>query len=194
MVKKFFLITVMAFWGVGTLLLVSQFYGWHLMSFSALPSLGQKQQATWGLTHVVSAECKCSAKVIDYLIARGPSADAKEEIVVLGPMPAQAQALKDKGYSLRALKPEEMTDDISHLGVPFLLISTPQGDNVYAGGYSEKSVQDGSPIRDLEILHSLQGKGTAKSFPIFGCAVSRRLQKVIDPFSIKYTGQVNDEL
>ncbi|UYL09930.1 hypothetical protein B9G69_004990 [Bdellovibrio sp. SKB1291214] len=164
------------------------------MTFASDASLATKQQGQWTLTHVVSESCKCSAKVMAYLKDRGPSSLAHEEIVLLGRIPAESQELVAKGFPLRHLNPENIKEDISKLGVPFLLITTPQGDTVYAGGYSEKSVQDGGPIRDLEILQGLQGKGTVQNFPIFGCAVSRKLQKIVDPFSLKYSKQVNHEL
>jgi hypothetical protein len=193
MIKKFFLTSILVFWATGSLFMVSQFYGWHMMSFSALPSLAQSQGGQWTLTHVVSESCKCSAKVVEYLLTRGPEKDANEEILVIG-HPPQITELHQRGFKTRALDPDDLKEDISKLGVPFLLITTPKGDTVYAGGYSEKSVQDGSPIRDLEILRSLQGSGNVANFPIFGCAVSRKLQKIVDPFSMKYTGQVKDEL
>ncbi|WP_413558366.1 hypothetical protein [Bdellovibrio sp. HCB209] len=181
-------------WGLGTLALVSQFYGWHLMTFSSTPTLAAKQNGEWTLTHVLSESCKCSAKVMAYLKSRGPEKSVNEEIVLLGRAPANTQDLVAQGFTVRHLNPEEIKEDISKLGVPFLLVTTPKGDTVYAGGYSEKSVQDGSPIRDLEILGSLQGKGTVQNFPIFGCAISRKLQKLVDPFSLKYSNQVNHEL
>jgi hypothetical protein len=193
MIKKFFFTSILIFWATGSLLMVSQFYGWHAMSFSALPTLAQKQGGAWTLTHVVSESCKCSAKVVEYLLKRGPEKDVNEEILIIG-HPPQITELHQRGFKTRALNPDDLKEDITKLGVPFLLITTPKGDTVYAGGYSEKSVQDGSPIKDLEILNSLQGKGTVASFPIFGCAVSRKLQKIVDPFSMKYTGQVPNEL
>ncbi len=192
MIKKFFFTSIFIFWATGSLLMVSQFYGWHLMSFAALPTLAQKDSGHWTLTHVVSESCKCSAKVVEYLIQRGPQKDLNEEVLIIG-HPPQVTELHQRGFKTRELNPDDLKEDISKLGVPFLLITTPKGDTVYAGGYSEKSVQDGSPIKDLEILQSLQGTRTVASFPIFGCAVSRKLQKIVDPFSMKYTGQVPNE-
>ncbi|MEK2687766.1 hypothetical protein [Bdellovibrio sp. GT3] len=192
--KKYLLYFIIGCWALGTLGLVSQFYGWHLMSFSSNTSLSSKQPGAWTLTHVLSEDCKCSEAVMANLLKRGPHPDTHEEVVLLGKSLKDSQALVAKGFPVRHMKPEELQEDISKLGVPFLLISTPKGDTVYAGGYSEKSIKDGSPIRDLEILNSLQGKGTVKNFPIFGCAVSRKLQKIVDPFSMKYSNQVTHEL
>ncbi|WP_413585119.1 hypothetical protein [Bdellovibrio sp. HCB274] len=192
--KKILLTFILSCWALGTLGLVSQFYGWHLMSFSSNTSLASKQAGAWSITHVLSESCKCSEQVMENLIQRGPASDVHEEVILLGKPPIQLQSLIGKGFTVRQMDPNELKEDISKLGVPFLLITTPKGETVYAGGYSEKPVKDGGPIRDLEILASLQGKGVVKNFPIFGCAVSRKLQKLVDPFSMKYSNQVTHEL
>ncbi|WP_413575602.1 hypothetical protein ACLVWU_14720 [Bdellovibrio sp. HCB290] len=192
--KKLFLTFILSCWALGTLGLVSQFYGWHLMSYSSNTSLASTQPGQWSVTHVLSESCKCSEKIFEYLIKRGPATDVHEEVILLGKPPVELPSLIAKGFVIRQLDPNEIKDDISKLGVPFLLITTPKGDTVYAGGYSEKPVKDGGPVRDLEILNSLQGKGAVANFPIFGCAVSRKLQKLVDPFSMKYSNQVTHEL
>jgi hypothetical protein len=176
-------------WLLVSVILVSQIYGWHLMSFQAQTSMAQNKKNLWSLTHVLGAECKCSAKVAEYLKKRGPQSGISEQVLIIGKASAEILSLKDQGFPVRVVEAAEIKEDLSRLGVPFLLIATPNGDNVYAGGYSEKSVQDGSPVRDLEILESLQGHRVPQSFPIFGCAISRKLQNLVDPFSLKYSNQ-----
>lgn len=168
--------------------MVSQLYGWHLMSYQPVRAWEVGKKDSWSLTHVLSAKCKCSQRVTKYLEERGPQKDVAEEVLVVGEVSPEISHLKIKGFSVRKVSITELsTEDLNRLGVPFLLITTPKGETVYAGGYSERSVQDGGPLRDLEILRSLQGHGTPKAFPIFGCAISRKLQKLVDPLAMKYS-------
>ena len=41
-------------------------------------------------------------------------------------------------------------------------------------------------IRDLALIDEVRRSGGARELPLFGCAVSRKIQKLLDPFRLKF--------
>ena len=68
----------------------------------------------------------------------------------------------------------------------------PAGVVRYAGGYTAR--KQGLELRDRQILGDLMASGTTPLLPLYGCAVSKRLQAILDPIGIKYgTGPVQGQ-
>lgn len=139
----------------------------------------------WTMTHVLGKGCKCSEQVFNYLVKRGPQPDLEENVILLGDVPAYRDALIKRGFRVTKKDPREIASEKA-VGVPFLLITSAKGEGVYAGGYASSLIDERTPLLDLKILQSLRDGKNASELPIFGCAVSQRMQKLIDPLELKY--------
>ena len=139
----------------------------------------------WTMTHVLGKGCKCSDLVYKYLLKRGPSPDLVENVILLGEVPEYRSGLEKRGFRVTERNPREIASEKA-VGVPFLLITSAKGEGVYAGGYASSMIEERTLLLDLKILHSLRDGKNAAELPIFGCAVSQRMQKLIDPLELKY--------
>ena len=180
-------VILIAVWMLGVSTIMASLTSSHTMSFFPDISLIKTRAGTgtWTMTHVLGPGCKCSREVFRYLIQRGPEKEISEQVILLGAMPDEEKALIDRGFSVHQKSPRDIASEKA-VGVPFLLITSPKGDALYSGGYSDHTIREGTPLHDLQILASLKDGKTASEFPIFGCAVSQRIQKLIDPLSLKY--------
>jgi len=57
------------------------------------------------------------------------------------------------------------------------------------GGYTER--KQGFDIQDVSIVERLRNEKSVAELPLFGCAVSRSLQALLDPLGIKYRAEPN---
>ncbi len=158
----------------------------HSVSFFPATELLKAPSAStgWTMTHVLGENCKCSSEVAKYLIRRGPLQETNENVILLGSLKEQDQ-LQLRGFKVSHRDARSIASEKA-VGVPFLMIHTPQGNNVYAGGYAKDFIRENTPIQDQEILSYLQGGKTPAELPIFGCAVSHRIQSLLDPMGFKY--------
>ena len=185
--RNVFVLSILGIWAIACLAIVSQLHSFHYLSFWPDANLAVKRDQQWSLTHVLGVDCKCSSVVGEYLIKRGPQANTFENVLILGKDSSLAKRFSEVGYQVQEKDPNELSATEHALGVPFVIINSPKGPSVYAGGYGDRKVVDGGPIRDLEILEALKGGRTSASFPIFGCVASLKYQKLTDPFAMKYT-------
>lgn len=183
--KKSVFFILIGLWISGVTYVMSLMTPLHALSFFPDRQWAVKTSSSWSLTHVLGPGCKCSQRVYQYLLERGPQSSVEEVVVLLGEMKGEEKRLQERGFQVQPREARELASEKA-VGVPFLLITSPAGDAVYAGGYSHQTLRADSPVRDLEILDSLRGGKTPQEFPIFGCAVSRRIQSLIDPLSLKY--------
>ncbi|HEY8945874.1 MAG TPA: hypothetical protein VIM73_16510, partial [Polyangiaceae bacterium] len=58
---------------------------------------------------------------------------------------------------------------------PLLIVSDPKGEPRYVGGYTTR--KQGPVLEDLSIVEQARRGSSLASLPIFGCAVSERLQR-----------------
>ena len=68
-----------------------------------------------------------------------------------------------------------------------LVVSDPDDHIRYAAGYTSR--QQGPDPRDVSIIRGLIAEQNPGVLPVFGCSVSRSLQRLLDPFAIKYDRQ-----
>lgn len=172
-------------WMVGISAVSAAIMAPHTISWRAsLNFLNNEVTDSWSVTHVLGADCKCSKVVFASLMARGPQSEIDEKIVLLGHMQTEEKALLERGFRV-SLKDQEVLSE-EPIGVPFILIQTPTGAPAYSGGYSSSPLSSLNPPQDLKILNDLRSGKNPGKLPIFGCAMSARLQKLSDPFSLKY--------
>lgn len=140
-----------------------------------------------GVTHVMYAACRCSQGIIDHLEARGARKDVAEHVVLVGRDEALAARIERAGFQLDNIEPPELKGKYGLEAAPILIIADAAGDVAYIGGYTQH--KQGLDIRDSALIDQvLAGKSTLE-LPLLGCAVSRALQRLVDPFGLKYLEQ-----
>lgn len=135
--------------------------------------------------HMLYLECSCSRRIIDHLLSRRALRDATERLVLVGSDAELAQRARAAGYQVEQITPLTLESRYHVISAPLLLVSDPNDALVYLGGYTR--VKQGPEIRDLSIIGELRSGRRALELPLLGCAVSRSLQKILDPFGLKYT-------
>ena len=83
------------------------------------------------------------------------------------------------GFLVDVVTREELPRKYHLQSVPVLAVLDPLDRLRYVGGYTTR--KQGPDIQDVRILETLQSDRSIASLPLFGCAVSRSLQRVIDP-------------
>jgi hypothetical protein len=141
----------------------------------------------FGVTHVMYAACRCSQGIIDHLTARGARKDVAEHVVLVGQDVELASRLTRAGFRLDNIEPIELKRKYGLEAAPMLIVAATSGDVAYMGGYTLH--KQGLDIRDNALIDELIAGKSADELPLFGCAVSRALQKMLDPFGLKYPGE-----
>lgn len=141
----------------------------------------------FGVTHVMYAACSCSQNIIDHLEQRGARTDVSELVVLVGRDAELSLRITRAGYRIDNVEPAELKNKYGLEAAPLLIIADARGQIAYMGGYTEQ--KQGRDIRDSALIDELlAGKHTIE-LPLLGCAVSRALQRVLDPFGLKYPGE-----
>ena len=137
----------------------------------------------WAMVHVLYTECRCSQRILDHLLASDRPAGVRETVLLVGDDTGVGAKLRARGFRIVAAAGEELATRYGIEGVPLLVVADPAGAVRYSGGYTQR--KQGPDIQDLAILRELQADGAAAALPVFGCAISRRLQEIADPLAIK---------
>jgi hypothetical protein len=137
----------------------------------------------WTVVHALYSKCRCSQRILSHLFSRRPLAGTTEVIVLVGSHPEYELRARQSGFELDVVSPEELSQKYHFEAAPLFAVSDPNGRLRYVGGYTDR--KQGLAVRDVEIIHALQANGSPRELPLFGCAVSRSLQAVLDPLGIK---------
>jgi hypothetical protein len=136
----------------------------------------------WMAVHVLDAECKCSQRIAEHLLASDRPKDVSEHVLLVGGDVALETQLTSRGFQVARVEPTELSDRYHIQAVPLLVVSAPDGTVRYAGGYTAR--KQGPDPRDLEILADARAGRSVEPIPVFGCAVARRLQSTINPLGL----------
>lgn len=147
----------------------------------------ERDVGRFAVTHVMYAACSCSQNIIDHLEKRGARSDVAEQVVLVGRDAELSARITRAGYRLDNIDAIALKQKYGLEAAPLLIISDPRGQIAYLGGYSAQ--KQGLDIRDTALIDELiAGKNTIE-LPLLGCAVSRALQRLLDPFGLKYPGE-----
>lgn len=187
--KKFILSTLVAIWVVVGLVVVTTWLQQHTLILKPL-ALQVPAVEGWALHHVLGEGCGCSEAIFKYLKQRGPQSEFQEFVTVLSekamPRTLWGDELEKRGFRVQKMPLSQLPEDELN-GVPFLMVIAPSNQKVYVGGYGNHLIKTSEDIHDLEIIQQLQGRaGPVTEFPIFGCVMSTKYQKILDPFRLKY--------
>jgi hypothetical protein len=191
-------------WAVGTLVLSAYLLAPHLLTLPKPPAhdprlrgavaamRGPGDAGRWQALHILYEGCKCSQRVLDHLIDRGPADGYAEAIAVVsdGADPeaaararADGERARGRGYRLEAVAPEALASRFGVEAAPLLVVADPAGELRYVGGYTER--KQGPVVRDTRVFSELAAGKAPEPLPVFGCAVSDRLRSTVDPLGVR---------
>jgi hypothetical protein len=159
------------------------------------------EAGAWTLVHVLYDRCRCSRRVAEHLASRPRIEGTAERVLLVGGEAADvgagsgeggwggdggglASRLRGAGLPVAVLSRAELAARYGIEAAPLLVIVSPGGRVAYAGGYSAR--EGAADIRDVELAAAARAGAGARPLPLFGCAVSRTLQRDVDPLGLKY--------
>jgi hypothetical protein len=140
----------------------------------------------WRTLHVLYSACRCSQRVLTHLSARGALPDVDERLVLVGAHAGYEQAARDAGFAVEVLAPAQLPTRYGLSAAPAFVVADPHDQLRYVGGYTER--KQGLALRDLALLAALRAGRASPELPLFGCAVSRSLQALLDPLGLMTKG------
>lgn len=143
------------------------------------------EQEQWVGIHVLYSDCGCSRRVLDHLFSSERPAGFAEKLLLVGHHEEFEAGARAAGLDVTVLRARELKEQFGLESAPLFIVADPAGTLRYVGGYTER--KRGLAIRDLEIVRELRAGGESYELPLFGCAVSQRLQEILDPLGIKYS-------
>lgn len=176
-------------WFAGTLVLGAFTTGAHGLALPR-PAVAQLENADLrsmvgprgGVIHALYGACKCSERIVDSLIERRARTDVDEVVLLVGELEGRVDALKRAGYRLVRVTADELASRFRIEAAPLLVVLRPGRSVGYVGGYRET---EGGPIDDVRLIdRGLAGRADEPN-PLFGCAVSAALRRIVDPFGFK---------
>ena len=139
----------------------------------------------WVAFHFLLGSCPCSQRVFDHLLTSDRPTAVYERVFLVGRDPSFEAAASRHGLEVEVLHPAELQTRFHLESAPLMLVADPEGVVRYLGGYTAR--KQGPDIRDLAIIDGLLAQRAVQELPLFGCAVSQRLQELLDPLGIKYS-------
>lgn len=138
----------------------------------------------WFAMHVLSAECGCSQRVLANLLKRRPLPGFREQIVLVGgDDPEVEKNARELGYGFDRVTSDELVQRYHLEAAPVMVVADAKNQIKYLGGYADR--KQGEVIRDTDVLTRLVAGAAVEPLPLFGCAVSKRLQTEINPLGIR---------
>jgi hypothetical protein len=185
-VRVFLVIWAGSLTAVGACLMVSH---WVPLPNPEVDGLGYREILVrtggrqWSAFHFLYAECPCSRRVLEHVLARSPRHDVREEIVLIGGDAELANRTKNQGFVVDQISPQQLKGKYGVEAAPLLVVVDPQSQVRYAGGYTSR--KRAFEIQDMTIVSNLLSDQDVEPLPVYGCAVSKSLQTIVDPLRIK---------
>jgi hypothetical protein len=180
-------------WFTAMLLVGATLLGRHLIALPrpskdaalarAMDSMrGPADAGRWMAVHVLYAECQCSQRIAEHLLAGNRPPDLAERVLLIG-RDADLEA-RFAAARIAVVRTDENDAAVDYhvSAVPLFVVVGPDGVVRYAGGYTER--KQGPNPRDLEILADARAGREIPTLPVFGCAVSARLRSTLNPLGL----------
>ncbi|MCD0461079.1 hypothetical protein [Roseiconus lacunae] len=136
------------------------------------------------VVHVNYLECPCSRRVVRHLIRREPLPDAIEKLLLVGEDQELQVLARSQGYAVESVTREELQSRFGLQSSPLMMVFDSESNLIYSGGYTSR--KQGPAFQDETIIKALIDGESVESLPVFGCAVSKDLQQLVDPLQLKY--------
>lgn len=180
----------LAAWFVASTLVSATLLARHLIPLpdgAALdPRLGALRPADagsgWLLVHVLYAECPCSERIVHHLAQRGRIAGASEVVLWVGDAPALEAELVAAHFPIQRADAGDLRARFGIEAVPLLAILSPENVVRYRGGYAAR--KQAYEIGDVASYERARSGLDQRPMPIFGCAISERLERILDPLQL----------
>lgn len=143
------------------------------------------EHESWLATHVLYSECRCSVRILTHLFERKPVSGVVEKILLVGEKAEYVERGRAAGFEVKVVSASELADRFHIQAVPLLVVQDASDAVRYLGGYTDR--KQGPDIRDASIIRDLVNGGARRELPLFGCAVSQKLQALLDPLGLKYS-------
>lgn len=137
------------------------------------------------LVHVIYAQCSCSRALFAHLVARRPFPDAEEAVLFVGADPNKQESAKRAGFTFTTVSAQELASRFELEAAPVLIVFDSAGRLRYAGGYYAHPATI-TPL-DERIYRQVAAGAKVEPLPVFGCAVSSRLQESLNPLRAVYS-------
>ena len=131
-------------------------------------------------TVIVRVQDAFSRRVIE----RSPVPGSIETIVLVGEDPENEKLALEKGFSVDIVTPDNLRAKYGVDAAPLLIVTDLEGAIRYSGGYTSR--KQGLDVQDEKMIRSLVQGDSIEELPVYGCAVSKDLQSIVDPFNLKY--------
>jgi hypothetical protein len=137
------------------------------------------------LVHVIYAECSCARALFAHLVARRPFPGAEEAVLFVGADPNKRETAERAGFTFTTVSAQELARRFGLEAAPVLIVFDSAGRLRYAGGYYAHPATI-TPL-DERIYAQLATGANVEPLPVFGCAVSSRLQTSLNPLGAVYS-------
>jgi len=138
----------------------------------------------WLIVHVIYQNCSCTNSLTSSLLESGSQPGVDESIIFVGDDEEFERRFKARGFYFKFETRASIADQFGIEAAPMLLIFSPDDRLKYGGGYFERPSVYRS--MDQKYLTKLKKGEDVEALPLYGCPVSTRLQKIMDPFGIEY--------
>jgi len=138
---------------------------------------------TWRAVHFMYRSCPCSRRTIAHLLDEPRDAALAQRVIMIdddGAPGADDDQLRTAGFDVAVITPAQLTARYHVEVAPLLVLMTPGGELVYVGGYNRH--KQSPAYEDRQILADARALRSPTALPVFGCATSQRLARVVDPF------------
>ncbi len=149
---------------------------------SALDGVSAGQAHGFRAVHFLYGPCRCSQRIVDHLVERGPKKPFAESVVIASDDGDFGQRLSRAGFAVTRVTPTELRDKYRIEAAPMMVVVSPGGEILYAGGYTR--VKQSADVADVEILEGALAAREHETLPVAGCGVSQRLRTFLNPGEI----------
>ena len=185
---------LLALWFVGVVVLMATLALGHQFALAALdrqhPALTaglarllRHGAGGWAAVHVLYGRCRCSQRIAEHLRASQRPEDLRELVLLVGDEhdDVTGARLAERGFEVVPVAAEALATRFGIEGAPAFVLIDPARRVRYLGGYTAR--KQGPDIRDLAIVREARQGVRVLDLPVFGCAVSQRLQALFEPFA-----------
>lgn len=137
------------------------------------------------LVHVIYAQCSCSRALFAHLVARRPFPGAEEAVLFVGADSRKRESAKRAGFTFTTVSTQELASRFELEAAPVLIVFDSEGRLRYAGGYYAHPATL-TPL-DERIYRQVAAGAKVEPLPVFGCAVTSRLQESLNPLRAVYS-------
>lgn len=132
--------------------------------------------------HVLYAECRCSRRIAESLVATKRPLGVAEHVVLVGSDPSLLALFDGSRFTLHVTSAVELEARFHLTSAPLFFLADAQNRALYVGGYTER--KQGPRPRDREIIEAALAGRRSAPLPVYGCAVAENLKSERNPLRL----------